>query len=161
MNNKNQPKIIDNSSVMDAIKNLKRGGSYWEQNAFELLQNIALYIHEIILNNKTLNTSELRKYAENHYFEYDVSMKWFSTQPHILQVLALFLSVLNHKSYKAEWLAITIYISILLKAHSKPEDSKNYLLGSKLPPFIRLKTIYGFGVFYLILLTISLYHQIL
>ena len=90
MNNKNQPKIIDNSSVVDTIKNFNLDGLSLEQNTFKLLQNIALYIHEIILNNKTLNTSELRKYAENHYFEYDISRKWFSTQPHILQVLALF-----------------------------------------------------------------------
>ena len=139
MDNKNQPKIIDNSSVMDTIKNLDLDGLSLEQNAFELLQNIALYIHEIILNNKTLNTFELRKYAEKHYFEYDISMKWFSTQPHILQVLALFLSVLNHKSYKAEWLAITIYISILLKAHSKPDDSRKLLIRFKTAAFYQTK----------------------
>ena len=139
MDNKNQPKIIDNSSVMDTIKNLNLDALSLEKNAFELLQNIALYIHEIILNNKTLNTFELRKYAEKHYFEYDISMKWFSTQPHILQVLALFLSVLNHKSYKAEWLAIIIYISILLKTHSKPEDSKKLLIRFKTAAFYQTK----------------------
>src|SRR5690606_22149698 len=82
---------------------------------------------------------ELQKHPEKYYFEYDVSMKWFSTQPHILQVLALFLSVLNHKSYKAEWLAIIIYISILLKAHSKPEDSKKLLIRFKTAAFYQTK----------------------
>lgn len=139
MNNKNQPKIIDNSSVVGAIKNFNLDGLSLEKNAFELLQNIALYIHEIILKNKTLNTSELRKYAEKHDFEYDISRKWFSTQPYILQVLALFLSVVNHKTYKAEWLAIAIYTSILLKAHGKPEDSRKLLIRFKTATFYQTK----------------------
>merc|ERR1711974_31157 len=101
--------------------------------------DITFYIHDIVLNAKIIDTLELQKHAENHHFEYEISRKWFATQPLILQVLALLLSVQSSNGYKAEWVAIAVYISVLLQCHGLENDSKKLLTRFKTAVFYQTK----------------------
>ena len=133
-------KIVDSDDFAAAItKSLELNGVVKEKKSLELLIDITFYIHDIVLNAKIIDTLELQKYAENHHFEYEISRKWFATQPLILQVLALLLSVQSSNGYKAEWVAIAVYISVLLQCHGLENDSKKLLTRFKTAVFYQTK----------------------
>lgn len=139
MSDVKEPKIVNHSNIVTAIKSLNLAQSVEDQKPLKLLLDITLYIHNVVLNEETTDPLELQKYAENHHFEYEISRKWFATQPLVVQVLALFLSVQRSHGYKAEWVAIAVYISVLLQCHGLENDSKKLLTRFKTAVFYQTK----------------------
>lgn len=115
--------IVELSDFKEAVQLATTG---LDEEHRESLNKIITELHFKVTSEMSFKNVDLSQLAEIGSFDYEISRKWFKGKSLEHQLIAMLIDAVKSPTHtnRALWLAVILYLSLILQAHGKKKESQ-------------------------------------